>query len=336
VLSRCRWRFKKEERGLTTFKGKLATEEEKGQIPNKKFLRRAENSHEDLDGKPAEEEGQEGKEIEEAIIKEFYIHNINLEIQFETYPLTVLLEIKETRAHRGPFGRSKDLPINDDLTITLNVDNDDITESIHNQGRGDVIEEILDIENKQHRDFYIPQVDGQDDSILDNVKMGKVKKRSNKNKTVKELNAEFELLAERVKKLEEKDTSEESGKVQEKLNGIEKILKSYDKKIGDLNRELLQARKDNNIEKGEASKIIDCKVCNKTLKDKPDLKKHIKLMHPKTHWCESCDKTFTDSWKIEEHSELHGNERPFKCSICEKGFYMNWRMEKHIRDPTTK
>jgi hypothetical protein len=34
---------------------------------------------------------------------------------------------------------------------------------------------------------------------------------SNKKKTVKELNAEFELLAERVKKLKEKDTSEVSG-----------------------------------------------------------------------------------------------------------------------------
>jgi hypothetical protein len=60
---------------------------------------------------------------------------------------------------------------------------------------------------------------------------------SNKNKTVKELNAEFELLAERVKKLKEKDASEDSGKVQEKLNGIEEILKSYVKKLGDLNIE---------------------------------------------------------------------------------------------------
>ena len=43
----------------------------------------------------------------------------------------------------------------------------------------------------------------------------------NKNKTVKELNVDFELLAERVKKLEEKDASEDLGKVQKKLNGIE-------------------------------------------------------------------------------------------------------------------
>ena len=55
-------------------------------------------------------------------------------------------------------------------------------------------------------------------------------------------------------------------------------------------------------------------------------------MHPKTYDCKICDKTFTESWKMEEHLEHHGMERPFKCSICEKGFYMKWRMEKHTRD----
>ena len=153
-----------------------------------------------------------------------------------------------------------------------------------------------------------------------------------KKKSVKELNAEFELLAERVKKLEEKDASEDPDKVQEKLNGIEEILKRYDKKIGDLDRELLKARHDNKIEKGKDSKRIDGEVCDKTLKVNTNLKEHTKPMHPKTYECKICDETFTESWKMEEHLEHHGNERPFKCSICEKGFYMKWRMEKHTRD----
>ena len=168
------------------------------------------------------------------------------------------------------------------------------------------------------------------------------KMSKNKKKSVKELNAELELLAERVKKLEEKDASEDPVKVQEKLNGIEEILKSYDKKIGDLDRELLQARHDNNIEKGKDSKMIDGEVCNKTvtekrnlnyllyreliqarkdpdystdgevcdktLKDKPNLKEHINPRNPKTYECENCDETFTDCWKMKEHLELHGNE----------------------------
>ena len=124
-----------------------------------------------------------------------------------------------------------------------------------------------------------------------------------KKKSVKELNAEFKLLAEHVKKLEEKDASEDPDKVQEKPNCIEEILKSYDKKIGDLDKELLQARHDNNIEKGKNSKRIDGEVCDKTLKGKPNLKKHTKPMHPKTYECEIRDETFTESWKMEEHLE---------------------------------
>ena len=108
-----------------------------------------------------------------------------------------------------------------------------------------------------------------------------------------ELNAEFELLAERVKKLEEKDASEAPDKV--KLNGIEEILKSYDKKIGDLERELLQSRHDNNIEKDKDAKGIDGEVCDKTLKGKPNLKEQTKPRHPKTYECEFCDETFTES-----------------------------------------
>ena len=66
--------------------------------------------------------------------------------------------------------------------------------------------------------------------------------------TLKGIDAELELLKERVKKLEEKDASdvrddarEVPDKVQEKLNGIEEIVKSYDKKIDDLERELFRS-----------------------------------------------------------------------------------------------
>ena len=97
--------------------------------------------------------------------------------------------------------------------------------------------------------------------------------------SLKGLDAELELLAERVKKLEEKDASDVRDdasdvpdKVQEKLKGIEDIMKSYDKKIGDLERELLQARHNSNIVKDNDLKGIDGEVCDKTLIVKPNLK----------------------------------------------------------------
>ena len=89
-------------------------------------------------------------------------------------------------------------------------------------------------------------------------------------------------------------------------------MKSYDKKIGNLDRELHQTRHDNNLEKVKNSKRIDGEVCDKTLKVKPNLKEHTKPMHPKTYECEICDETFMESWNMEEHLEHHGNERPFK------------------------
>ena len=137
---------------------------------------------------------------------------------------------------------------------------------------------------------------------------------------MKELNAELELLAERVKTLEEKDASDVPDKVQEKLNGIEDIIKSYDKKISDLERELLQAWHNNNIEKDNDLKGIDGEVCNKTLIVKPNLKGQTETRHSKTYECEFCDETFRESWKMEEHLEHHGNERPFYAVFVNKDF----------------
>ena len=56
-----------------------------------------------------------------------------------------------------------------------------------------------------------------------------------KHKTVKELNIEFDNLSERIKKLEDKETTKDlDTETGTKLEGIEKLLKTYDEKIKDL------------------------------------------------------------------------------------------------------
>ena len=64
-----------------------------------------------------------------------------------------------------------------------------------------------------------------------------------KQKTVKELNVEVELLSERLRKLEEKETTknpcEES---KNKVEEIEMLLKINDQKIKDLDKLLLKAQ----------------------------------------------------------------------------------------------
>ncbi len=100
---------------------------------------------------------------------------------------------------------------------------------------------------------------------------------NDKRKSVTELNAELELLAEHVKS----DANDAPDKVQEKLNGIEEIVKSYDKKIDDLERELLQARHNNTIDKDNDSKGTDGEVCDKKLLVKPNLKERMRRGIPK-------------------------------------------------------
>ena len=57
-----------------------------------------------------------------------------------------------------------------------------------------------------------------------------------KNKTVRELNLEFEFLSERIKKLEEKEVEYHLNERKSKVEGIEEVLKSYDKKIEKLDK----------------------------------------------------------------------------------------------------
>ena len=96
-----------------------------------------------------------------------------------------------------------------------------------------------------------------------------------KNKTVKELNLEFDILSERVKMLEEKSDTIKVSETNGKLERIEDVLKSYDKQIEHLNRLLEKAV----TEKNDAS--FNCNECAEEFGSKVYLEKHIKEHHKK-------------------------------------------------------
>ena len=174
-----------------------------------------------------------------------------------------------------------------------------------------------------------------------------------KNKTVRELNLEFEILSERVKMLEGKSDTDKSSEAIGTIERIEAVCKSYDKQIEHLNKLLEKAEtekidaslkcKDCEEEFGskvnlarhikEHHKKVEvqkCRVCDAVLKSKSDLKKHIQEIHPKVYKCNICDETFSESWKMEKHIKTHESAKISKCNICEKEFYTKWRLEKHI------
>ena len=122
-----------------------------------------------------------------------------------------------------------------------------------------------------------------------------------KNKTVKELNLEFEALAERVKKLESKDTIEnvdDSDTDTVTLQTYEDKIKDVDTKLGKLD-DILSKTKSGNWENiNMDSENTKCKECEKSFSSKKILIEHIRRIHPKVYNCNCCDQTFTESWKL--------------------------------------
>ena len=107
-----------------------------------------------------------------------------------------------------------------------------------------------------------------------------------KKKTVMELNLEFDFLSERIKKLEEKEVDKHLNETKGKVEGIEEVLKSYDKKIEQLDKLLKEGNKmKSNNDEIRANKI-KCNNCGTHFEDKPNLKDHITEVHPSKYKCE--------------------------------------------------
>ena len=146
-------------------------------------------------------------------------------------------------------------------------------------------------------------------------------KMSKKNKTIKELNLEFEILAQRVKKLEE----EKDSSAIEKIEGLEENIKMIDVKIHTLDKILKETKN----KRDEPRKTIKCRDCEKDFIDKGTSTRHIKNNHQRSYNCKQRDESFAASWNLEKHMKSHDNVKLFKCNICEKDFVMKWRLEKH-------
>ena len=97
----------------------------------------------------------------------------------------------------------------------------------------------------------------------------KQKKIIKKNKTVKELNIEFELLSERVKNLENEGSTTFISK--DKVESIEEIIKQYDDKIKHLDQLLNVAKKRETIDECESISGFKCNECGNCFERKPDL-----------------------------------------------------------------
>ena len=92
-----------------------------------------------------------------------------------------------------------------------------------------------------------------------------------KHKTVKELNLEVENLSERLRKLEENEKrADHTDQTDTKIEDIENILRSYDKKIENLDKILTNFASKKDAEKLNDQVIYKCKECGRKFDNKND------------------------------------------------------------------
>ena len=100
-------------------------------------------------------------------------------------------------------------------------------------------------------------------------------------------------------------------------------------------KEEVRLLKENEFENSRSTKRkseenVMCKICEKSLSSKKNLKIHNLEYHKRQIKCKTCPESFEKNCDLEVHIKMqHGSEEPFKCDVCDKCFSLEWRLKKH-------
>ena len=73
--------------------------------------------------------------------------------------------------------------------------------------------------------------------------------------------------------------------------------------------------------------------CNRSFKNKGDLKRHADEHYSTLHECPDCDYKNSDIRNLESHRLKHSDIINYTCSSCEQGFKYNTQLRRHKKDP---
>ena len=98
-------------------------------------------------------------------------------------------------------------------------------------------------------------------------------------------------------------------------------------------KEVLQnTDQDENYFQGK-NKKFKCSICQKELKQKLGLQRHVTIVHEKqrSFECQTCEKEFAYKHLLKRHViTVHEKQRLFKCQICNFEFGQNSALKQHI------
>merc|ERR1712129_174099 len=81
-----------------------------------------------------------------------------------------------------------------------------------------------------------------------------------------------------------------------------------------------------------SAETYSCFICNKTFKDRNQLKyHHIRHANIKQHSCDVCDKSFNMPSDLRVHQRIHTGEKKFSCTDCSKQFSCSSNLISHKR-----
>ena len=73
--------------------------------------------------------------------------------------------------------------------------------------------------------------------------------------------------------------------------------------------------------------------CNRSFKNKGDLKRHADEHYSVVHECPDCDYTNSDIRNLESHRLKHSDIINYTCNSCGEGFKYNTQLRRHRNDP---